>query len=259
MDRVSRTKANIREGGAKLTRHDVSTNNFLTLEGRSSSIELGRFGKCIGVLPICSDGFTFSLWLRLRDTVGEEQDILGISRSSFYNTGFSLIRTEKNEMKVVVLDSATRTYLWYASSLRKWDHHLVTWDSGKMSVFINGKKLLTRRIVSEKRHVVSKKLEGFESLGTGYDFSGSTGLLSLGRHGFKIDADYDNLMFWNRKLNDTEAVLMYYGDLGMILCATVLSLSNTFQEYIWASVFTLNTNHMSLHTLRMPEGLALCR
>ena len=213
IDKVSQTRASIREGGAKLTRHELSTNNYLTLEGRSSSIELGRFGKCIGDLATCSTGFTFALWLRVRDTIGESQYILGNKDISSSGQGFSLLRTKQNKMKVVLRDSRGEMYLTYSSPSGIWSHHLIAWNGRKFSAYVNGRQLLLegstqragRYFLGREGHTNNRRMKR----------NIDTGLFSLGRHGFKIDADYDNVMFWNRNLNGTEASVMYYRDLGM--------------------------------------------
>ena len=215
IDKITETRASIRQGGAKLTRHESSRNNFLTLEGRSSSIELGRFGKCIGDLTACTSGFTFSLWLRLRDTEGEDQYILG-SRDILGNEqGFSLLRTKHNKMKVVLRDSRSEMHISYSSSSGIWSHHLVVWDGQAFSIYVNGGKL----VMEENRQRIGR--HGFEKEELENSLKEKktieTGLFSLGRHGFKIDADYDDVMFWNRSLNRTEAIVMYYRDLGLFL------------------------------------------
>ena len=213
VDKVSETRATMREGGAKLTRHDLSTNNYLTLEGYSSSIELGRFEKCIGDISRCSTGFTFSLWLRLRDAVEENQYILGNKNPGTTEQGFCLLRTKRNEMKVEVRDSSGETHLTYASSSGKWFHHLVTWDGHHIYVYLNGQMLIVEGSKLRKRRFSFEN--GKEENGIRKRRGIGSGLFSLGRHGFKIDADYDDVMVWNRNLNRTEAAVMYYRDLGM--------------------------------------------
>ena len=212
IDKVSKTRASIREGGAKLTRHELSTNNYLTLEGRGSSIELGRFGKCIGDLATCSSGFTFSLWLRVRDTVGESQYILGNKDISSSGQGFSLLRTKQNEMKFMLKDSRGEMQLTYSSPSGQWSHHVVAWNGRQFSAYVNGRKLLMEGSKQSSGHYFL----GREGHGNNLRKKRSmeTDLLSLGRHGFKIDADYDDIMFWNRNLNGTEASVVYYRDLG---------------------------------------------
>lgn len=210
VDKVSETRANIREGGAKLTRHDVSTNNYLTLEGRSSSIELGRFENCVGDISTCSNGFTFSSWIRVRDVVGEDQYILGNRRPLTRNLGFSLLRTKQNQMNVVLSDTHGETYVTYGSSSGKWHHHVVSWDGKDISVYRDGKKLVMGRRKRRNSSVLDK-------MGNREKRSVASALLTLGRHGFKIDADYDDVMFWNRSLNETEAMVLFYRDLGMFV------------------------------------------
>ena len=211
VDKISKTKASIRDGGAKLTRHEFSTNNYLTLEGRSSSLELGRFSTCIGDLTACSNGFSFSLWLRTRSTRGESQYILGNKDTGTSAQGFYLLRTEQDEMKFAIRDSNAKTHLTFKSSSGKWIHYMFTWNKRQVSLYVNGRKLL---LDGRKEDAGYHSIEGRES-SLRKKRTMNSGLFSLGRHGFKIDADYDDLMFWSHGLNKSKASAVYYRDLGL--------------------------------------------
>ena len=66
-------------------------------------------------------------------------------------------------------------------------------------------------------------------------------VLSLGRHGFKIDADYDDVIVWKRILNETEAAAMYYGDLGKTLAKDCLNHYVGFVCLVLASCSDVNS------------------
>ncbi|XP_065069339.1 uncharacterized protein LOC135694494 isoform X2 [Rhopilema esculentum] len=112
-------------------------------------------------------------------------------------------------MQVYFANDYGAFYTTYTVSTNIWLHHVITWDRSKVSVHVNGRKLV--HVTKRKRRSIEIPHEPNPSERKRRELGNS--LFTFGGHGFKIDADYDNVLFWNRVLNDTEATVMFYRDL----------------------------------------------
>ena len=80
-------------------------------------------------------------------------------------------------------------------------------------MYVNGKKLMAK-VNTRARGKRDTPDRGMKDLESRNRRATTNSLFSLGRHSFKIDADYDDVIFWNRVLNETEAAVVYYRDMG---------------------------------------------
>ncbi len=230
-DEVTGKRGTIRQGGAKLISiGKLSGNSFLFLEGNGSSIELGRFDGCLGDIINCKRGMTVSLWLRFRDIKGNTQYILGNSLAYSDERGFRLLRTKNKEMMMSYANNRQRFYAKYPAKSNTWTHHLITWDGKRIIVYQNGKKFLERVQTRTKRDSMPFQNEDAVHEARQTRDVANT-MLSLGRHGFKIDADYDDVMFWEGILNETEASAVYRGNIGQYDFLSVLCTRLVLQPY----------------------------
>ena len=225
-DEKTKIPSLVGEGGARLTKVGKrKDNNILSLEGLGSRLELGRFSGCLSDTSKCAPGFTISLWLRVRNIANRLQYIVGNRPLGNNEEGFSLSRSEQGLMNISFVSKNRHVYMMYRADPDKWYHHSITWDGGPgINVTLNGRVLLKKKISDKRKR--RNIVESFHAENGNIDESTShrarraamsSLLLTLGRSGYSIDSDYDDVAVWNRILNPAEILAVYKGSLSKFI------------------------------------------
>ena len=177
--------------------------DYLSLVGHSCLI-LGSFTDfCLTNMLACNSGYSLAFWLLIKPTATAPQIFLGTSRNNITDLeGVFVYQTEANgpERKVIV-EFLFERLSWKAQLKIKqeiWNFIVITWNStngrmGRLATFINGE--LINSSLARNESDVSKyvKLRGH--------FPGQVLRATLY---LESGALYDQVMSWNRSLDDLE-------------------------------------------------------
>ena len=175
-------------------------NKFLQLEDKSS-LNLGKLKGCASNIDSCKNGFTLAFWLRQKLEL-QEVVIIGNMEPRRKGNGFRLMSFGPNFSLTIKTKSASRVFT-YEADLGKWKYHVIIWDGNKnASVYVDNIAVKTYNLTPE----VGNKMKTLEAAP-----------LRLGWPKYPINADFDDISFWDGALAPEEIIDVYTSSLGMFI------------------------------------------
>lgn len=170
-------------------------NKFLQLKGRSS-LDLGNLQGCASNIDKCKNGFTLGFWLRQR-LRRQQVVIIGNIQPGQNTNGFRLM-TYQTKFFLRINTKSGSEVCTYQAGLGTWKYHVIIWHGDDVSVYVD--------------NVPAKIDKRFIPGGGGR--SETTAPLMIGRPNFRIDADFDDITFWDGAMESEQIEKLLTPSLG---------------------------------------------
>ena len=215
----------------------------LTLNGNNQYVNYGyHLDKCYHNPAMCSDGATYSLWLKVHRYNSIILNNGGTDTRAF---GYYILITSWRAIHISV--KTTTTFHQYAAPefpLNEWVHIVFTWvpsNTGLIHVYING---CDADVANEKGYAYN--MARFHTISRTFKF-----VLGMGTYGVfsYANADIDELICWDQVMGPLEVWQLYVidSDLWMIpWCPKrLIHFQNSQNIFIWRGLWFIKLSHAS--------------